>query len=440
MIELRIASSHLDLLRKELLGAGVERAAVLFLTQGGRGRLLVREVLLPPPADYMYCDRVSAQLSPSFVAQVAKQAKADGCSLAFVHSHPGSSLPEFSAIDASGEAELADFLARRGISQTHLAMVVSEGGLRARVLGQPDEVATVSVGHIVRTEFDPRDPVEDAKLTHDRQIRAFGTEGQHAIQKLRVAVVGLGGTGSILVQQLVHLGVRDFVLVDPDTLEITNLNRVVGATSKDVGKAKVDVAKRYVRLFDQHAHVRTIQGDITRESCAQALTDVDAIFSCTDSHGSRSVLQQIAYQYLIPCIDMGSTITVSSAGVENIYGRVQYLSVGEPCLWCSGLLNSEQIRRDLMSEFERQSDPYIVGHHEPAPSVISLNATVVSLAITMFLGIVTHVPIGGRNLIYNARNSTVKPVAATAREKCFICSRTGVLARGINQQLYARQD
>lgn len=440
MIELRIASSHLDLLKNELLGAGAERAAVLYLSQGSRKKMLVRDVVLPPPGDYVYSDRVSAQLGPSFVAQVAKQAKADGCSVAFVHSHPGSNPPEFSSIDDAGEVALADFLNRRGLSHPHLAMVVSEGGLRARVLGQPDEVSIVSVGQTLRTEFDPREVPGDIAPTHDRQVRAFGAEGQQAIEKLRVAVVGLGGTGSILAQQLVHLGVRDFVLVDPDTLDVTNLNRVVGASSQDVGKPKVEVARRYVRLFDPRASVQTIEGDVTRAACAQVLSDVDFIFSCTDSHGSRSVLQQIAYQYLIPCIDMGSTITVSNGEVKDIYGRVQYLSVGEPCLWCSGLLNSEQIRQDLMSDFERQSDPYIVGHREPAPSVISLNATVVSLAITMFLGIVTHVPIGSRSLIYNARNSTVKPVAATAREKCFICSRTGVLARGNSQQLFARQD
>jgi molybdopterin-synthase adenylyltransferase len=49
-------------------------------------------------------------------------------------------------------------------------------------------------------------------------------------------------TGSIVAQQLVHLGVRDFILVNPDILDVTNLNRVAGATPDDVGKPKVEIA------------------------------------------------------------------------------------------------------------------------------------------------------------------------------------------------------
>ena len=203
---------------------------------------------------------------------------------------------------------------------------------------------------------------------------------------------------------------------------------------------KVGTAKRYIETFSEEAHVKCIADNVVHASIASNLADVDIIFACTDSHGSRSVIQQVSYQYLIPCIDIGSTITSDKGLVTGIFGRVQLIGPGEPCLWCSNLLCSEEVRRDMMNEFERKADPYIQGTHEPAPSVISLNGTVVSLAVSMLIGLVTSAPIDARNLIYNARTSTLRPVRAKANPDCFICSKNGAFARGDSQPLFARQD
>ena len=275
---------------------------------------------------------------------------------------------------------------------------------------------------------------------YNRQVRAFGTDGQHILHNLRVAVVGLGGTGSIAVQQLVHLGVRSFILVDPDSLELTNLNRVVGAFAGDLGRSKCDVAAQYVQQFSSDADVQVVIGDIVHESVARHLVDADVIFCCTDSHGSRSVVQQVAYQYLIPCVDIGSTITTTIGKVTGIFGRVQLLGPDQPCLWCSELLSPEEVRRDMMNEFERKADPYIQGAIVPAPSVISLNGTIVSLAMTMLLGLVTSIPIESRHLIYNAGAPSLRSVRTAAKDDCFICSRTGAFGLGDAQKLFARKD
>jgi molybdopterin/thiamine biosynthesis adenylyltransferase len=274
----------------------------------------------------------------------------------------------------------------------------------------------------------------------DRQVRAFGSEGQRELARLRVAIVGLGGTGSIVAQQLLHLGVRNFILIDPDVVALTNLNRLVGAVPADVGCAKVDIARRNIIRFAPDASVVCVPGDIIRARTAIVMTMADLLIGCTDSHGSRAVLQQVSYQYLIPCIDMGSTITTEGGSVSGIFGRVQLLSPGFPCFTCSGLLHPDEVRRDMMNAFERKSDPYVQGSHEPAPSVISLNGTVASLAITMLLAFVTGIPSKARYIIYNAMNSTLRSVRATPKENCYICSRVGALARGESFPLFARQD
>lgn len=444
MIELRICASDIQTLRTALLGSECEQCAVLFAAHARvrdeRDRLLVRDLVLPAHEDYTRSGIDFAELRPEFVARVSKRARLGGLSLVFVHTHPGKEDPRFSTVDDFGEQELAAFLSRRGQHDIHAAMVLTLGGLRARVLGQLQEIKVVSVGNRLTTEFDPEAANSDVAPEFDRQVRAFGASGQRNLQRLRVAIVGLGGTGSILAQQLVHLGIRDFILVDPDILDVTNLNRVAGASHEDIGEPKVTVARRYLERFASNVKVRSIAGNVIHASIARHLVDTDAIFCCTDSHGSRSIIQQVAYQYLIPCIDVGSTITADSGEITGIFGRVQLLGPDQPCLWCTDLLSSEEVRRDMMSEYERKSDPYIQGAHEPAPSVISLNGTVVSLAVTMLLGLATSVPVDARYLIYNARATTLRQVRGAARQSCFVCSREGVLARGDAQQLFARQD
>ena len=69
----------------------------------------------------------------------------------------------------------------------------------------------------------------------DRSVRAFGGAIQSAISKLRFAIVGNGGTGSAVAEQLVRLGARDLILFNPDSLETSNLTRVYGSTRVDVG-------------------------------------------------------------------------------------------------------------------------------------------------------------------------------------------------------------
>ena len=444
MIELRIASNDLHALHDSLLGYGHERCAVLLATRGrcsdGLDLMIVRETVLPSDEDYTQRRLNHAQLRPDFVARVAKRARLLELSLVFVHTHPGDSIPQFSQIDDLGEEELAAFLIRRDQTYPHAALVLSQGGMSARMLGQNEPLRVVSVGDRRIVEFDPEVENVNTFTMYDRQIRAFGADGQRTLKSLCVAVVGLGGTGSIAVQQLVHLGVCSFILIDPDNLELTNLNRVVGAFSDYVGSSKCGVAARYVHQFTSDAEVREVIGDIVHDSVARHLVDADVIFCCTDSHGSRSVIQQVAYQYLIPCIDIGSTITTNEGKVTGIFGRVQLIGPDQPCLWCSDLLNSEEVRRDMMNEFERKADPYIQGATVPAPSVISINGTVVSLAVTMLLAIVTSIPVQSRHLIYNAGIPSLRSVRAAAKDDCFICSRSGAFGLGDSQRLFARKD
>jgi molybdopterin-synthase adenylyltransferase len=445
MIELVLQSPHLEHVLPELLNQDRESCVILLTNPVSRSsgdlRLLAADFIVPTPEAYSQRGLAKAELSPDFVALVAKRAAREGFGLVFVHSHPGARPPHFSETDDEGEKHLAAFLNRRLPEVTHAALVVSKGGQAGRVLGTNDPIRVVEVGMKRRLLFDgKREPDGTVESRHDRQVRAFGVEGQNQLSDLSIGIVGLGGTGSIVAQELAHLGVRRFVLIDPDTVESTNLNRLANAVPSDVGRPKTEMAARYITAVAPEADVKMVIGDVIRSSVARPLGDLDVIFGCTDSHGSRAVLQQIAYQYLVPCIDMGSTIVASGTQITHVQGRVQMLAPGLPCLTCSMLLDPNEVRRDMMTAFERQSDPYIVGAREPAPAVMSINATIASLGVTMLLAAITGLPSDARHLLYNALTSSLRVIAPTADPECFICSMSGALARGDHAGLMARQD
>lgn len=401
-------------------------------------RLLVREIQIAPPDAYRKRNTSAAILDPSFFVPIAKAARKNGNGLVFVHTHPWElGVPSFSAVDSAGEKLLQEFLGKRDVAGPNAALLFGKEHCRARLLGTNTEINVLTVGATRQVVFDSSSQ-KHVRQVHDRQVRLLGAEAQNRLGRMVVGVVGVGGTGSIIVQQLAHLGIENFVLVDHDLVEGTNLNRLVGAQPSDVGTPKVHIAERQVKFIAPHAQVIAIQGSVLDSDAAHSLVGVDFIFCCTDTQASRAVVNQLAYQYLIPCIDMGVSITSGDGAIQRISGRVQLLSPGHACLTCQDLLDSNIVRQEFMTTEQRAQDPYFIGEGEPQPAVISLNSTMSSLAITMFLAVVAELPSKARQLNYDAIIGRVRSSSATRYPTCVVCSRYGALGKGREWRLPVR--
>jgi molybdopterin/thiamine biosynthesis adenylyltransferase/proteasome lid subunit RPN8/RPN11 len=440
MSRLVFTTDFLSSLRENLLKHKQETCAILYgravEVSGNLARIVVRESTHPQPEAYKSRSSARVELKPEFVAEAVQRARRNGESVIFVHTHPFS-FNQFSKIDDAGERELAPFLKGRIPNVPHAALLLTPETSIARELGTNKSLRVVGVGeNVIWGEKDV--PGETAER-YDRQVRAFGQSGQQALKSVRVGIVGLGGTGSVVLQELVYLGVKDFVLLDPDTVEETNLNRLVGATHSSLGKPKVEVAAAWAKRINRRIVITEKRDSALRAEVTRSLAEVDFLFCCTDSHGSRAVLNQFAYQYLVPAIDMGVVIATAKGRITHVAGRTQMLVPGLACMACGNLLDAEQVRRDLMTDFERQQDPYIVGQPEPAPAVISLNATIASMAVTMFLNAIVGIPGSARFLNYNAMTGTCRPVLSVPHPSCIVCSHRGALARGDEWPLPARQ-
>lgn len=420
-------------LRLRLIEATFESCAILMTSVvkiGQSAKLLVRQIQIAPPDAYRKRNTSAAILDPSFLVPFAKAAKAQGNGLVFVHTHPWDpNVPKFSPIDAAGEKLLQDFLDKRGVAGPHAALLFGKNGCVSRQLGTKAAISVTTIGATRTVIFDPRSPSAYDER-HDRQVRLLGPDSHDRLSGLSVAVVGLGGTGSVVMQQLAHLGVGKFLLIDHDAVETTDLNRLVGAKPDDVGTMKAVVADREIKRIAPEASVRTIIGSVLDLDTARWLVDVDFIFCCTDTQASRAVINQLSYQYLIPCIDVGISITTGDDSVKRITGRTQLLAPGLACLTCQEILDSNIVRQEFMTPEQRDLDPYFIGEGEPQPAVISLNSTMSSLATTMFLAVVANLPSKARQLNYDAVFGKVRSSSATRDPTCVVCSKYGALARG----------
>lgn len=428
---------------------GCENFAVLFcgsvLDPSGL-RLLAREWWPTPPEAYRERLSYHLEISPSFLNRVIDHAAGRGLSPVLVHSHPRASRAEYSPSDDYGEGRLLPVLAQLVPGLTPASLLMTPDEIRGRHLigGKFVSMGRVSVvGLMTETYSQPAEEGEDDLEEFDRQVRAIGASGQRTLNALRVGIIGLGGTGSAVSEQLVRLGIRDFVLVDPDQVERSNLSRLWGTLHADVGREKVNVITDHLRTISPTVAIRAIRSTVVRQQVLQELRDRDLIFACTDNHWSRAVINRFAHQYLVPAVDMGIRLDARGGRVSAVGGQVSLVGAGLSCLRCSGLINAERVRSEAMPVTERKQlalEGYVEGLDDPEPSVISLNTTVAGLAVTAGVSLFTAL-LGGRSplqLRYDATRGVVFPVDARHDPGCDVCSNTdGVKGLGDLQAVSA---
>ena len=149
--------------------------------------------------------------------------------------------------------------------------------------------------------------------------------GKDAIDKLKhakVAVFGIGGVGSFVVEGLARSGVGNFILVDDDKVCLTNLNRQIIATRKTIGKLKVDVAKERILEINPDANVETFQEFFMPKSQDFLDDSVDYIVDSVDTVTAKIELVLRAKAKKIPiisCMGTGNKLDPTRFEVTDIY-------------------------------------------------------------------------------------------------------------------------
>lgn len=268
-----------------------------------------------------------------------------------------------------------------------------------------------------------------ADLRYDRQVRAFGTQLQDGLARLTVAVVGVGGVGSLIVQGLAHLGAGRLLLLDPDTVEPSNLNRLVGATPADAagGVDKVDVAARAVTASNPATAVYPVRGSVTEATAWSQLRAADVIVGAVDGHAARWALNRLAVQYARCYLDVGVDLRSADDGAGRRLeagGHIAVVRPHGPCLLCLSGYDPAQVGVELDPALAaaRRSAGYLADDPDtPTPSVVFLNQILAGHALAELVNLLTPWRLPLAYLLVDLVGSSTSVFAAERNDDCPAC-------------------
>jgi len=260
----------------------------------------------------------------------------------------------------------------------------------------------------------------------DRNTLFFGDNGQRRLRATRCSIIGCGGLGTHVVQQLALLGVGGIDVVDREELDLTNRNRYVGARHDDPipGSKKVELAERLIKSIDPKIKVSKVHESFISHAGYDVIRQADVIFGCLDSEAARLVLTEVCSAYARTYIDLASDIVPGDP--PDYGGRVCVSMGGGSCLSCLNVLDRQEAGQELGGEVERQNrrDIYGVEMSEfgtSGPSVVSINGVVASLAVTEFMVLVTGLREPQRLLNYTGRTGKVTASIDKPHADCWYC-------------------
>lgn len=358
-------------------------------------RLIVRAVVPVDDSDVIECSSHHMKIASRSFIRAMKRADLGKACFVFVHSHP-EKYPQHSAQDDTEEAKLFRTAYNRiRTPGVHGSLVFMKGTLTAGRVWLPDGTCVAVdririIGDRFRFIF-PGRPHTPIPEFFDRQVRAFGPDVQRLLKELRVGMVGVGGTGSCVAEQIIRLGIGSVLVVDGENFEASNVNRVYGSRVVDADIPKVKIAQRLAAEIGLVTEVEVIPKPITFESVLSKFRSCDVIFGCTDDEFGRSLLTRFAIYYAIPVFDMGVKIHSENEAIKSIQGRVTTLLPGLACLNCRRRLSSEKITAESLratdpkAAAELEEEGYIPELDDPAPAVVPFTTAVASSAVTEFL-------------------------------------------------------
>ncbi|WP_045824977.1 ThiF family adenylyltransferase [Williamsia herbipolensis] len=390
----------------------VESAAVLLarVDDEGTATQIVVTAVHPVP-EYAYHVRTDRSLEVSSDGYMPALAAAEtqGAVAIWVHTHPGDGAKVApSRHDLQVNSELLPVFALRSSPAAYGWMVLGHQDGHLSFTGalefENGAAHPVTRMSVVGARFqrivaqDNRDrPAGREESGHeanlpdlfDRNIRALGTEVQKVINDLTLAVVGAGGTGSAVAEQLVRLGARHIVLIDPDTLSASNTTRVYGSTPADVGRHKVDVLADHLARIAPDLDVRTVVGSITKQSVARLLAEADVVFGCTDDNAGRLRLSRLPYYYLIPVIDCGIKLDSDTDDIiSGIFGRVTIVYPGTACLLCRDRVDTAMADAEVRTAEEHgklMKEGYAPALPGVEPALVPFTTMTAAWAVSEFL-------------------------------------------------------
>jgi molybdopterin/thiamine biosynthesis adenylyltransferase len=397
--------------------AGNERAAIVLFRRLARtvqgqtisDRFLAVEIIKMSGNWIIGSSATHLQINMREFPEIYHRCESENLELGFVHNHPGSVDSDFSSVDDINERNILHGLSGCNGNKSFLvAMILNDGVWHARIRQGIDPDRILPVRHISVISDRIRlhgIPIPDKSVeTLKRQEAAFGKPFNAMLKSLRVAVVGLGGTGSPLATLLARAGIGELILIDGDTLDITNMNRVRGYRVADQDKNKALRLAEFIKDLGLDVQVSAIDKFLDQSGEAvDALSSADVVFGCTDDTAGRDLMNQAMYYYSQAFIDVGLTgfVDVDKDGLPYLRdhrGRVScILPESGACLRCQRIITEQKLQYEQaikdnpelakLDPVILEQDHYLIGGGEQAPGVGPFTSATADNAIATFMNL-----------------------------------------------------
>lgn len=194
-----------------------------------------------------------------------------------------------------------------------------------------------------------------------------------------IGVIGLGGGGSQIVQQLAHIGFKNYLICDYDNIEDTNINRLVGATRLDLAKnsSKLSIATRLIHGLQPDALIIPINQKW--QDNPNALKSCDIIFGCLDGYQNRAELESCTRRSLTPYIDIGMDVKKVAHEPPRMSGQVFASIPGFPCMRCYDFINETVLAKEAQAYGAAGIRPQVIWPNS------MLAATAVGIAMNLLM-------------------------------------------------------
>lgn len=361
-----------------------------------------------------------------------------------VHTHPFSqSNVWFSGTDDRDEINFVKYLRAEGSEIFYASIVLSQTDYKARfwqtdkngtVYQTPAVIKTQKLGEAIPSSDEKfRRRTLTKKKVDDMFNRSVLTLGLDNMRKITgdqiISVVGVGGIGSIIAEHLVHMGFHHINLIDFDTLEISNLNRIVAATYEDAvaKRIKVDAIRDNLLKINPKAKIFAFNNRVEDKKIERVIAGSDWIMVATDNHASRFQIQQLAFKYYVPFITAGVNITVDDGKIVDMSGEVILIRIGDRvCLTCLKRLKYNEIAKQMHPDKNVREGlvrkGYVQGLDVKEPAVKTLNTHLATLAVDTLINQYTE---RQRDVVIRVFEDNFAPViyedTDSLRERNFSC-------------------
>ena len=310
-----------------------------------------------------------------YISRALKELEGTPFGIGIAHSHPHGWGVSPSSSDDDMDGYFADLFEPYGNSRPYCSLILNRRDNEELVFSGRafDSGKWFPVSEFITPTFPydrlqndeieiPKPNISDSDCAEEsvtaRLEQLYGKSAARKLPESRVGIIGCSGTGSPAIECLARAGVGEFVIVDYQRFDRSNLERIHGSrfahTQRNPLPYKIELMAEMIWEINPSARITAFVGNILDEEVLGELLRCDLLLGCTDTHHGRAALGDIAARYFVPAIDVGVMPEGRDGKVTAQLVEITQYAPELPCAFCSNCVSTWPITVECMTDDERK--------------------------------------------------------------------------------------